>query len=374
MPTEAEHRARPGVSVILCTHNPRLDYLQRVMDCLRGQTLSRAQWEFLLVDNASAEPLAETLDLSWHPHARHVREDTLGLTHARLRGIAESSGEILVFIDDDNLPAVDYLAVALELKASLPHLGVFGAGQLAPVYESAPPPELSPFLHLLALRTVRGDRYSNNAKDHTCMPWGAGLCVTRTVAKAYGPFLDSLEITRIVGRSGQELRCGEDNLFSVTAVTVGKGFGIFPALRVDHLIHSTRLTHDYIVRLLRGHAFSHGVLDYVLFGLRPGGNRYRRYARIALHGLRNGRFSLRCRWAAAHGEELAARFIAENHLQSRSAVLASPMLGESPGAGSAATPYCGESGVLARRSIDSDISHPPAHARLARYAFKGSAR
>jgi glycosyltransferase involved in cell wall biosynthesis len=52
------------VSVILCTHNPRPDYLDRVLASLRGQTLPAEQWEFLLVDNASRQPLEEIWDIS----------------------------------------------------------------------------------------------------------------------------------------------------------------------------------------------------------------------------------------------------------------------------------------------------------------------
>src|SRR6516165_2680410 len=98
-----------SVSVILCTHNPRPDYLDRVLASLRGQTLPAEQWEFLLVDNASRQPLEEIWDISWHSRGRHIREVKLGLTHARLRGIEESSGELLIFVDDDNLLAKDFL-------------------------------------------------------------------------------------------------------------------------------------------------------------------------------------------------------------------------------------------------------------------------
>ena len=41
------------LSVIICTHNPRLDYLRRTFDALKLQTLDRDQWELLLIDNAS---------------------------------------------------------------------------------------------------------------------------------------------------------------------------------------------------------------------------------------------------------------------------------------------------------------------------------
>src|SRR5580692_10629321 len=111
------------VSVIICSHNPREDYLRRVLDALKAQTLPAKDWELLLVDNASKEPLAGRFDLSWHPNARHVREEKTGLTHARLHGIAEAKGNLLVFVDDDNVLRADYLEASLKIAADYPKLG-----------------------------------------------------------------------------------------------------------------------------------------------------------------------------------------------------------------------------------------------------------
>ena len=133
------------VSVIICTHNPREDYLRRVLDALRAQTLPKEQWELLLVDNASHESLAGKWDLSWHPQARHLREEKTGLTHARLCGIAAAQGELLVFVDDDNVLRSDYLAACLKIASEHPHLGAWG-GSCVAEYEIAPPEELRPWL------------------------------------------------------------------------------------------------------------------------------------------------------------------------------------------------------------------------------------
>src|SRR5215472_17312484 len=124
----------PAISVITCAHNPRPDYLDQVLDALRAQTLDKEQWEYLLIDNASDEPLASRVDLSWHPHSRIIREDHLGLTHARLRGIREALGELLVFVDDDNVLDADYLKAALRVAAAWPILGAFG-GQVRPRFD-----------------------------------------------------------------------------------------------------------------------------------------------------------------------------------------------------------------------------------------------
>src|SRR5258705_5151124 len=101
--SRARERTQPhrmiALSVIICAHNPRLQYLQRVFDGLRSQTVELAQWELLLVDNASTVPLAESIDLTWHPSARHLREMTLGAAWSRLRGITEAGGEFFIFGD-----------------------------------------------------------------------------------------------------------------------------------------------------------------------------------------------------------------------------------------------------------------------------------
>src|SRR5215471_1137454 len=168
-----------STSVILCTHNPRPEYLGRVLASLRRQTLPAKEWELLLIDNASNRPLAQTVDISWHSRGRHIREDKLGLTTARLRGIQEASGELLVFVDDDNLLVPDYLVQATVISARRSDLGVFGAGILKPEFEVQPPVKFRPCLGLLALRHEPWAISSQNCRDTHCRPWGAGLCVTR---------------------------------------------------------------------------------------------------------------------------------------------------------------------------------------------------
>ncbi len=303
------------LSVILCSHNPRPEYLERAIGSLKAQSLPVTKWEMLLVDNASTNQLAETWDLSWHPQGRHVREDKLGLTSARLRGIGESTGALLVFLDDDNVLAADFLEQAIGISVRNAHLGVIGAGRIEPEFESRPPPEVRPQLPLLALRSVGRDSWSNSVSDSRFIPWGAGLCVSRPVAEAFVKLVHRMGTMSVLGRHGKQLFSGEDDLFSWAATGLGLGFGIFPALCLTHLIAATRLRHDYLLRLIRGHAFSHGVINYLLAGnAPPSTSKLLDGVRLLLHGLKNGRFSLRCQWASRCGCRDAVRFIAEHRL------------------------------------------------------------
>jgi glycosyltransferase involved in cell wall biosynthesis len=304
-----------STSVILCTHNPRPEYLGRVLASLRGQTLPAKEWELLLIDNASKQPLAQTVDISWHSRGRHIREDELGLTATRLRGIQESGGELLVFVDDDNLLAPDFLAQATVISARCPDLGAFGAGILEPEFEIQPPVKLRPRLTLLALRRERSALWSYNTTDTRCRPWGAGLCVIRRVANFYRQIVPDLGITAVLDRRGERLFSGGDDVFSRVAAVFGLRFGVFPELCITHLISADRINQHYLIRLIYDHALSHGVLDYMFDGIQPVRTDLLRYGRLILHGAKNGLFSMRCRWAAARGADGAARFIRANRLK-----------------------------------------------------------
>jgi glycosyltransferase involved in cell wall biosynthesis len=306
-----------SVSVILCTHNPRPDYLSRVLASLRGQTLPAKQWELLLVDTASDRPLAETVDISWHWRGRHIREDELGLTPARLRGIQESSSELLVFVDDDNLLAPDFLVRATAISMRCPDLGAFGAGILEPEFEVQPPVKLRPHLGMLALRRECSALwgYNYNTTDTRCRPWGAGLCVTRCVANLYRQLIPDLGITAVLDRRGKQLFSGGDDLFSRVSAEFGLRFGVFPELCITHLISGARLNPHYLARLIHDHALSHGVLDYMFDGIQPVRTDLVRYGRLLLHAVKNGPFSMRCRWAQSRGSDGAAQFISANRLK-----------------------------------------------------------
>jgi glycosyltransferase involved in cell wall biosynthesis len=303
------------ISVIICSHNPRADYLRRVLEALKVQTLPRNQWELLLVDNASVQCLANYWDLSWHRNHAHIRENELGLTPARLRGIKEASGSLLVFLDDDNELAPDYLESALAIERMYPYLGVLGAGVLEPEFEIQPPSELVPLLRHLALRSATSRFWTNNPRDSRCVPWGAGLCVTRPIATAYTQIVGRLKISHLLDRCGERLFCGGDDLFSWVAARLGCGFGVFPELRITHLIGAHRLDRAYFLRLLHDHAYSHGILRYLCFGEQQLGLGVEATARLLLHGMRRGWFSMRCQWAEARGARSARHFLASRGMR-----------------------------------------------------------
>ncbi len=261
----------PDISLIICTHNPRPNYLRRVLDALKTQTLAREQWELLLLDNASGERLADAWDLSWHPQSRHVREDEVGLTSARLRGIRESSGELLVFVDDDNVLANDFLSCALDIAQGNPFLGAWG-GNVEAEFEEPPPQWLKSHYNILALRIVDHDYWANYYSDNRSMPFGAGLCIRRSVAVKYVKLIEARPESRNLDRKGPSLMSGGDVDLALSAHDLGLGTGMFQKLRVTHLIPKARMAPDYICRLLEAVEYSTHLLKsqrdpgYILSG------------------------------------------------------------------------------------------------------------
>ena len=127
-----------------------------------------------------------------------------GLTPARLRGIAEAQGSLLVFIDDDNIPAPAYLETAAAIPASNSHITVFGAGILEPEFEEEPAEVVRPWLGMLGIRTVSRPTWTNNAADYFCTPWGAGLCVPRRIAMLYSQIVHELRTSEVLDRHGRK--------------------------------------------------------------------------------------------------------------------------------------------------------------------------
>jgi glycosyltransferase involved in cell wall biosynthesis len=248
------------LSVILCTYNPRWDYFKQSLAGLSAQRLPRGEWELVIVDNRSEESIADRVDLSWHPKARVVREETVGLTGARLRGIRESTGELLVFVDDDNVLDPDFLEVTLCTMEDRPFLGSW-SGQCRPGFEQSPPEWTRRYWGNLVIREFDHDIWSNLPRLPDSMPCGAGLCVRRRVALRYLELHESGKRSFQFDRNGRALLSGGDNDLAGCACDIGLGVGLIAALKLTHLIAPERLTEDYLTRLAEGIHFSSTLLN-----------------------------------------------------------------------------------------------------------------
>lgn len=257
-----EISSQPMISVVICCHNPRMDYLQKVLDSLENQTLEKTEWELILVDNASNQDLSQVVNLTWHPRGRHIRELRIGTLFARLRGMKEFSGKLLAFVDDDNVLNSDYLQQAISIATNYPFLGAIGSGFISPAFEVCPSPRINKHLWMLALRDFPNELWGNRP-DFFTTPCTAGLVLRREVTSACIKVFESCQLRTCLGQSGENLVRGEDDEIVWIGCEAGFGCGLFPSLRMTHLIPSNRIEIDYLVKLKEGHAFSALILDYL---------------------------------------------------------------------------------------------------------------
>ena len=93
----------PRLSLIVATYN-RAEQLLTTLRSVAAQTAPAAEWECVVVDNNSTDDTAARFEefLSAHPGLplRRVSETRQGLSWARNRGIAETTGDIVAIIDD----------------------------------------------------------------------------------------------------------------------------------------------------------------------------------------------------------------------------------------------------------------------------------
>ena len=243
------------ISVLICTHNPRKDYLDKTLDGLKKQNLERELWELLLIDNASEYPIAEKYDLSWHPNARYLYEKSVGKPHAIVLGITESKGDLIVFVDDDNVLQENYLKEALYISEKFTLLGVW-SGNITPEFETEPFKDTISSLPLLTIRNITCDSWGSYLNNQLV---GAGMCIRRDAALLYVKIARYNEKRLILGRVGTCLGGHEDIDLAYCALDIGYGSGVFSKLKLTHLIPSRRLQKEYLLKLQNEMSLSHVV-------------------------------------------------------------------------------------------------------------------
>jgi glycosyltransferase involved in cell wall biosynthesis len=275
-----------AISAVIPAHNPDPSRLQRTLLGLRAQTFPPGLFEVVLVNNASSrfpEPgfFAECAPANFSI----VEEGTLGLTAARLAGFAAARGDLIILVDDDNVLAADFLAEAAHIARDFPFLGSW-SGNVELVFEPGAVPPYPGWRSYLAERECREATWSNDPAHNASTPWGAGMCVRRSLADAYKAHCRGDPSRLRLDLSGPQLVYGGDTDIAFFGCSATSGKGVFPQLRLRHLIPPERCTEAYLLRAIEGHAYSEWLHHWVLHGAVPkqddsAGSRLRRRLRLA---------------------------------------------------------------------------------------------
>ena len=201
---------RPRLSVVVATYN-RPALIERLLAQLAAQTLSPDDFEVVVIDDGSREPVGPRLAKRAWPFALRVEEQSnSGQATARHRGVLASRGEILVIVDDDMQLGPDFLLHHLDLHPTGSHRVVLG--------RIRPPPEGMALPERWHQRNL--DRIHERARDgavvHGNSMYTGNVSLRRSDYLAVGGFDTSLrqaedvEIGLRLERHGVEFVLSED--------------------------------------------------------------------------------------------------------------------------------------------------------------------
>ena len=165
------------ISVIICCYNSK-DRLEPTLKALAQQKEINFSWEIIVVNNNSNDNTTEVAKCLWkltgsNTPFKIVDESQPGLSSARKKGVKEAKGEYILFCDDDNWLAPNYIQNAVDIMDSDEQLGAL-CGYNEPVFE-VPPIQI-------ILDQINSFACGSLAKESTYLeanivPWGAGLVV-----------------------------------------------------------------------------------------------------------------------------------------------------------------------------------------------------
>jgi GT2 family glycosyltransferase len=233
-------KAPPDLSLVVPTYNRRASLL-RLLASLESQTFPAGRLEVVVVDNASTDGTRDAIER----HARTSRlalrcvgETRQGASHARNRGIAETTAPIVVFTDDDIETDESWLEEIMRAFAEHPEAHAVG-GRTEPIWETALPPWWQPnYEHA----------FLYNWGEEPCIVtrepffFTHNLAVKREVLAAIGIF-----DTRL-GPKGRRYLAGEDVDLGLRIRDGGGVLWYWPRAVVRHHVSSERLTRAYFRR------------------------------------------------------------------------------------------------------------------------------
>lgn len=225
--------------------------LPKLLEKLRQQTdLEQISWEIIVVDNNSSDNTAQVVQEyqgNWLVDVplTYILEPEQGAAFARLRAVKEAQGELIGFLDDDNLPNPDWIAQAYTFAKNHPQAGAL-SGQIHGEFEVEPPENFQRIQAFLAIRE-HGSTPHQFEPQNLRLPPAASLVVRK---KAWCESVPSRP--RLTGKLPGVMIQGDDYEPLLYMYKVGWEIWYNPDLHTYHQIPHWRLERDYLLSISRG--------------------------------------------------------------------------------------------------------------------------
>jgi glycosyltransferase involved in cell wall biosynthesis/GT2 family glycosyltransferase len=245
----------PTISIVVCAYtDERLELLAAGVESLRNQTVAPHEL-VLVIDHA---PELEAIARERWPDAQIVaNSEQQGLSGARNTGVAECSGEIVAFLDDDAAAAPNWIE---RLGAAYLDPNVLGAGgSVRPNWETERPGWFPPEFDWVVGCTHSGMPQQVQAVRNLV---GANMSFRREALLEAGGFRHEL------GRIGKIPAGAEETDLSIRVAQQNPGCEILydPGAAVDHFVPAERASFEYFTSRCRGEGRSKAILAALVGG------------------------------------------------------------------------------------------------------------
>ena len=234
----------PAVTVLICTRD-RAGYLEEAIASLAA-TGTAPSWELIIIDNGSSDRTATVVSdaaRTFPVSLRYCFEPRPGKSFALNTGLNEAAGRVVLFGDDDQRFAPDWVEEGCRPLLDDPAFQYTG-GPVLPILQAAQPSWLD-----LAHAELRGPLglfdYGDDPfifEERHRIPGGGNMAIRASLAVQIGGFREDL------GRRGRSLLGQEQAEFFARSRASGARGLYVPRMVVWHQVPPERLRRRYFLR------------------------------------------------------------------------------------------------------------------------------
>lgn len=248
-----------SVTVVLPTFR-RPESLLRVLRGLAAQVDPGVPWDVLIVDNDPAASAASTVDAAVAATGltyRLLHQPEIGSANARNMGISEAGGSIVALLDDDVVPAPDWLA---EIVRPILDGACDGTGGSVLLDPSVPRPQWFDEAGIGGyLAAFAPEARPLSLQDFVLT---ANAAFRTDPLRATGGFVTSL------GPRGSTPLVCDDNLITRKFLATGATMRFVPEAVVTHELVPSRLNRRYLLKRSWAQGRSDWILDRTTYEMR----------------------------------------------------------------------------------------------------------
>ncbi len=233
------------ISAIISTYN-RANYLPGLFESILSQTVNKKEYEIVIVNNNSTDNTEEICKQFMVDHpgisCSYCVEIRQGLSYGRNRGIKESKGEILTFLDDDAVIAPDFFEKTISFFELKPKVNAIG-GKILLHYMDEKPAWYNPFIAPILGYFNPGNKTEIFKRNFFR---GSNMSFRKKIFEKLGDFDVRL------GRSGKNLYGSEEKELFYRFKNSGEEMWYVPEAVVYHLVPIERTKDEFVRRQALG--------------------------------------------------------------------------------------------------------------------------